>query len=718
MSYMLLKSRNSIPSDLPFNKIKQDFVLAVSNEETDIVVIGAETGSGKTVMSSIAIAEAGLSCMVTIPLTVATTAIHNFISDNVANTDDVGYACHGDVHYKDNARIKFVTTKHGFNCLKRVLSNNKKFLAGKSFRGIRKFADNFVFVLDEAHHTTQENMGTFKLACKALKQGLLKKLVVMSATLGNMDFSGFRTTNLVAEGRSYPIETAFSGSDITFDDPKRMVSAVIAKFDQVYNGVDNILIFVPGSSDVEGIVSDLDARRNPNMVVCGLHSQVDKTESDEAVAVRTDGKIKVVVSTNVAESALTIPDIDIIIDTCLQKTPHSSANGSGLTLITEFAPRDKLTQRKGRCGRTKKGKYYPLITRATWNNLKSCDLSDMERILPYEMVIELLAEELDARDMLEINVNKYNTIINKLVRLELVDESLNVTTMGKAISRFPYSIENAVVAYKLAQLAKNPQNNKIVLLTAICMASFEGSGGNSFFFIPKNERGGSKQSYMSMQFGHLKGDSDFETYINIFTEMFEYAEDNAMPSKHVDKVCADYARINSMNNKILKKTRKCFLKLVNLLYNGSYRDRDFVRCVKDFGQIDHDRETMDDVYEIFASAHSDKIFGNPVMLKNGVAYHKEGEFTGAKYVIDNVRSFSYIGFQRFIAMQIVEIRGATNRNCISGIIPIPSKKLESDFLDEEENENDSAEDKNDSDENDSDTEELEMLRRIAITNRR
>lgn len=718
MSYKLLKSRHSIPMDLPFNLIKRDFVSAILDRDTEIVVVGAETGSGKTVCSAIAIAEAGLSCMTTIPLTVATKAIHNFISANVANKDDVGYACHGDVHYKDKALIKFVTTKHGFNCIKRVLANNKKHLAGKSFKGIRKFNDKFVFVLDEAHHTTQENMGTFKLACKALKQGLLKKLVVMSATLGNMNFSGFRTANLVAEGRSYQIDTFFSSTDVSFDDPKKMSNDVIATFDRIYNGVDNILIFVPGSSDVEGIVQELDARRNPNMAVCGLHSQVDATESDEATMPRTDGKIKVVVSTNIAESAITIPDIDAIIDTCIQKTPHSASNGCGTTLVTERAPRDKLIQRKGRCGRTKKGKYYPLITRATWDNLRSCDLSDMERIFPYEMVIELLAEDLDAQDMLEIGAEKYTVIINKLVRLELVDESLGVSAMGRSISRFPYSIENSVVAYKLAQLAKDPKNNLQVLLTAICMSACEGSGGSSFFFIPKSERT-SKQSYMDMQFGHLKGESDFETYINIFTEMFNYADENTTPSKHVDKICADYARIRSMNNKLLKKTRKCFLKLVNLLYSGSYRDRDFVRCIKDFGRIEFDETSMNQVYEIFASAHSDKIFGNPIVTKNGVKYFKEDDSTGAHYSIDNIRSFAYIGAQRFIAMQVMEIRGATNRNCISGIIPIPLKRAESvSELSDLTASSSVAIASPDDDSDDEYMEELAMLRRFAISGRK
>jgi hypothetical protein len=299
----------------------------------------------------------------------------------------------------------------------------------------------------------------------------------------------------------------------------------------------------------------------------------------------------------------------------------------------------------------------------------------MDRIFPYEMVIELLAEDLDAQEMLEISDSKYEIIISKLIRLELIDELHRVTTMGSSISKFPYSIENAVVAYKLAELAKTPSNNKLVLLASICMASIEGSGGNSFFFIPKEERK-SKQDFMEMRFSHLKGTSDFETYINIFIEMFNYIETNATHGKHTDKLCAEYARNNSMNNKILKKTRKCFLKLVNLLYNSSYKDRDFVNCVNEFGSIEFDETVMEKVYEIFAGAHSDKVFGNPTFTRKGLKYFKEGDTSSSQYDIDNVRSFCAVRNDRFIALQVIEIRGATSRNCISGIFPIPEKKLE------------------------------------------
>lgn len=673
-----LKDCHTIPTNLPFNKIKRNFIDSVTDPEIDITVVSAETGSGKTVMASVSLAEIGLKSMTAIPLTVATEAMHAYLKENARNEHDVGYACKGEVYYDENALVKIVTTKHGFNCIKRVLSNHKKFILGKKFKGPRKFADNFVFVLDEAHHTTQENLGTFKLACQALKNGLLKKLVVMSATLGNMDFSGFRTRHLLAEGRSFGIDIFYNSCDVDLTDPSKMTNAVTTKILSIFNGVNNILAFVPGSADVEAVATSLENSTIKDVIeVKRLYSQMDSAESSEATQPLTSGKVKIVVSTNVAESAVTIPDIDDVIDSCAQKTPTSSSNGCGMVLVTEFAPKDKLTQRAGRSGRTKKGRCFRLITETKYNNLLNCDLSDMEKIFPYEMVIELLAEDLDAQDLLGLPTPRYSHIVEKLTRLNLVEECdgvLQVTSMGRNISRFPYSIENAVVAYKLSQLAKNHENNTIVLLAAICMSAVEGSQGNNFFFVPKQHRK-NKAMYLEMQFEHLKGNSDFETFINIFSEMFEYACDNFNGKKHVDKICAEYAKDNSMNNKLLKRMRKCFIRLTNLLYSCSYKDKDFVQAVIDYGirrSICYDSHLMNAVYSVFASAHSDKMFDCPQNVNGRLNYSKAGEF-GSSYQIDNVRSFfRTTGDSAIIALQVVHIKAGTKAlNCISCIFPTP-----------------------------------------------
>lgn len=670
--YQFLKTHNTIPSDLPFCRIKSEFISAVKNDNNKIVVVRAETGSGKTVMSSIALAESMFTCMLTVPLTVATTAMYKFISENARIQSDVGYACKGDVHYSDHSKVKIVTTKHGFNCIKRVLANDKKFREGKTYKGIRKFDDNFVFVLDEAHHTTQENMGTFKLAKKAIERGLLKKLVVMSATLGFMDFSGFQTEFLVAEGRSFDIAKTFASTNVDFRDPRHFTSRIVEYFDEIHNGTDNVLIFVPGSSDVDTLVAQFDDKQNNNWCVYGLHGQMDKDEADEAVLPVENGKVKIVISTDVAESSITIPDIDTVIVSCVHKSLQASSNGSGTTLITKYAPRNRLIQQIGRCGRTKVGKAFIMVTESTWNGLDTHDPSDMEKLFPYEMVIELLAEDLDAQDLLDIHYSRYQVIVKKLQSLDLITDRLKVTDMGIGVSRFPYSIENAVVAYKLQHLARYEVNDKLILFTAICMASFEGSGGNSLFFVPKAERR-SKQQFIEMQFGHLKGSTDFETYINIFFEMVEYAENyKKNNSKHVDKILAEYAKTHFMNNKILKKIRKCFIKLVNIIYDTDYNSKSFVKCVNDFGEINNSSRIMNNVYRIFSESHSDKIFFDAQQDKKGnTTYAKANELVSARYSIDNIRSFSFSpSHERFVALQVVEIRGQINRNCISGIFPL------------------------------------------------
>ena len=662
----ILIRRHNIPYNLPFYGKRNQFVQSILSEDHQIIIVEASTGSGKTVLASLMIAESGYKCMITIPTKVATRAIASFISENTLG-GTVGIACDGDVNYR-NEPIKFVTTKHGFNVLKRVLSNYNKQKKGIKFFGKFKFDDNFVFVLDEAHHTTQENLATFRLAKTALKLGLLKKLIVMSAILSDMDFSGFTTERIVAEGRSFDIDTFFDKKDIDIENQTNLTNEVIRKFDSVCDGFKNILIFVPGASSVEEIASILESRRDPKLKIFRLYSQLDAEETKEVTIPLTD-KIKVVISTNIAESAITIPDIDIVIDSCCQKTPYSGTNGLGLVLVLEHCPVSKLLQRKGRSGRTKKGEYYPMLTETTWNCLRIADKSDMERIHPYEIVIELLAENLDAKEILEIDDAVYDSIMQKLIRLELVvknNDLLSVTHMGKSISKFPYSIENAVIAYKLSQLSQDPIHNLYVLYASICIACIEGSAGNSFFFVPKEHRQ-NKRDYIDDHFEHLKGNNDFETYINIFLDMFDYVAINSYNSYTYERACVKYAKDNSMNNKLLKKTRKCFIKFVNVLYNTNYKNSDFVRCINDFGiNLNRNSEVLTNLYELFASVHTDKVF----IQETGNRYYKNDDLYGKIYTIDRARSFFQSDLTCIVALQIMEIKQGKNiRQCMSCIIP-------------------------------------------------
>jgi hypothetical protein len=209
------------------------------------------------------------------------------------------------------------------------------------------------------------------------------------------------------------------------------------------------------------------------------------------------------------------------------------------------------------------------------------------------------------------------------------------------------------------------------------MSMIEGSQGSSFFFIPKQFRGKfDRTMYASDRFDHLKGSNDFLTYINIFKDMFEYAR-NARSRCHIDKCLGNYAQDNSFNNKLLKKVRKHFIKMTNLIYGGSYKDNDFMKCIYDYNSSDISFGASDmlSVYKLFADVYSDRVFCDPETSR-GLTFRLSGKLE--RYCIDNMRSFSYISQdnQNIIALQVVQNScGGRTTRFMSCIFPVPDEMI-------------------------------------------
>ena len=664
LSRPFLKSGNEIPTDLPFFDIRPDFLRAIANPVIKVVVVKSPTGSGKSVAGGIALAEAGFDTMITIPTVVATKEIAKYVGSNALNSYDVGYACLGDRKYSDSTKLKYVTTKHGFNILKKVLS------------GKRRLPHNFVFVLDEAHHTSQENKGTLKLALRAIKIGLLSKLVIMSATMGTMNIDDFASVTLETAGRLFPIVTHWGTSNI---DPANTKDAIIRTVERVGNLASDgtkkgILVFADGEGTVEEIASRLEADRTLKVKVARLYSKMPTEEMDYALEAVDPEFTKIIVSTNIAESSVTVPRISRVVDMGMQKTPYENTT-FGTKLITEFASKDKLTQRKGRAGRTEPGEYYPMFTESKFTSFKDNDLSDMERLTPYEMVLELLDEGLDAQDILEISPEKYDKIIRKLLRLEMMDESFKITELGRTVPRFPFSLENSLIAIKGADLtfpdsSSGAYNDPAIFATLILIAMIEGSQGGSFFWIPREFRKpDDKRDFMSETFGHMRGENDLVTYIKIFASMFHE------PESHRDKDIAKWAREASMNNKVLKAVRRNFKQLVSLTFpNMRGFPEDFITDVLARYQI-YDLNilaspsVMECIYPLFEQAYSECRF-KPVMTMKGVVYMSS---TSSAHKIDNGRSFSEMTERpecEVFALQVVEaVCGTRSSRFISCVFP-------------------------------------------------
>lgn len=213
-------------------------------------------------------------------------------------------------------------------------------------------------LFDEFHERSLNIDLALALACETqsvLNSGL--RLVVMSATLDTGRVAEVLDAPVIESlGRMYPIETRYVGR------PKDRLESHVAKTLLGAMAADegSALVFLPGAREIRRVVEALDGRLPADVTVCPLYGALSPKEQDAAIRAAPAGRRKVVLSTDIAESALTIDGVRIVVDAGLARMPETSGGDGRTRLVTVRAALASVDQRRGRAGRTAPGICYRL----------------------------------------------------------------------------------------------------------------------------------------------------------------------------------------------------------------------------------------------------------------------------------------------------------------------------------------------------------------------
>ncbi|KFQ33915.1 Putative ATP-dependent RNA helicase TDRD9, partial [Mesitornis unicolor] len=130
----------------------------------------------------------------------------------------------------------------------------------------------------------------------------------------------------------------------------------------------SVLVFLPGLSEISYMHSRLSDMFNVRWQVHPLHSRVTLEEQSSVFLTAFPGYRKVILSTNIAESSVTVPDVKYVIDFCLTKTLVCDEETNYQSLRLCWASKMNCNQRKGRAGRVSKGYCYRLVHRDFWTH--------------------------------------------------------------------------------------------------------------------------------------------------------------------------------------------------------------------------------------------------------------------------------------------------------------------------------------------------------------
>jgi ATP-dependent helicase HrpB len=220
-------------------------------------------------------------------------------------------------------------------------------------------------LLDEVHERSLDCDTALALALDvrgALRPDL--RLVAMSATVDGARFAALMEGCPVVEsqGRMFPVTTVHLPRDPLVPLEQQVRSAVrqaLAETD------GDVLVFLPGVAEIGRVRRLLDERGLPASVVLrDLHGSLEPGDQDAAIAPCPPGVRKVVLSTAIAETSLTIAGVQAVVDAGLARRPQYEPD-TGLTrLVTVRASRASADQRRGRAGRTAPGTCYRLWSEA------------------------------------------------------------------------------------------------------------------------------------------------------------------------------------------------------------------------------------------------------------------------------------------------------------------------------------------------------------------
>ena len=195
-------------------------------------------------------------------------------------------------------------------------------------------------------------------AAEALRGDL--RLLVMSATL-----DGARVANLMpgaalieSEGRAFPVETRYLGRGPAARFEDQVARAVLRALAEEEG---SLLVFLPGQGEINRVAALLEERiASPNVDVAPLYGAMDARAQDRAVAPAAPGRRKIVLATSIAETALTIEGVRVVIDGGLMRLPRYEPDIGLTRLETVRVARANADQRRGRAGRVESGVCYRL----------------------------------------------------------------------------------------------------------------------------------------------------------------------------------------------------------------------------------------------------------------------------------------------------------------------------------------------------------------------
>lgn len=411
-------TRGAVPIPLPIDPHLPEIVTALRADPN--LVLEAPPGTGKTtrvpraILSLFPEGEIWVLEPRRIAARMAARRVAEELEEPIGNT--VGYEVRYESVCGKGTRIRFVTEG--------IMT--RKFLSGGDLSSVK------AVVFDEFHERHLETDLGLTLAKRLQAARPDFRIVVMSATLESgllAEYLGAST--LRVPGTMFPIRVEHEAPGDDRPLPLRVASAVRALAKET---TGHTLVFLPGAREIrEAKEACVAAARDHHLCVEVLHGELPPSEQDRVLA--PSDQRKVILSTNIAESSLTIDGVRAVVDAGLTRTMVVSP-WTGLTsLETRKASQSSVVQRTGRAGRTAPGICIRLFSQRDFEQREAADLPEIARADLSSLALSLRSKQLDALPwFLPPPQRAWENAEALLLHLGALDRSGQLTPLGKRMA--------------------------------------------------------------------------------------------------------------------------------------------------------------------------------------------------------------------------------------------------------------------------------------------
>jgi HrpA-like RNA helicase len=476
--YLMSWFKKRLPSKMGMSTFK------IESVGDKIMILQSGTGSGKSVTLGPELYKnffdiTNKNIIVTQPRILTTMGIPEKIASvypEMIMGKNLGYQT-GDYIYKPKKGVLFMTIG--------VLAQQLKVMTDDEIMNKYSF-----IIIDECHDRSLDMDLTLSLL-KVFKKSSCPFLILTSATFDTVKYANYFNVDtkgiITVEGLNYPIETVFSSVDIN-----NYISTSVHTALKIHNTntsdynnnnkVIDILIFVYGGAPLREITQALHTAnsklKNNNFVVIELNRDtfikgdimyrnifkplssisvnlgIGGKDVDEGSSNIVTPKRRIIVSTNIAETGVTIDTLKYIIDTGYENSSIFNPVYSASILIPKAETRASVLQRKGRVGRVAPGVWYPMFTEKTFKTLQKDAFPDVISSDITSTLLGIMVKTCypnydgilnEAKSSVEFDINSLDLLdapanesikysLEKLFVLGLIDEKMTPTTIGLAIT--------------------------------------------------------------------------------------------------------------------------------------------------------------------------------------------------------------------------------------------------------------------------------------------